>query len=202
MSHSVCPWWIGWLLVSPLRRLWQDPRAIVGPYLRPGMTVLEPGPGMGFFTLDLARLVGPEGRVVAVDVEPRMLEPLRRRSARAGLLARIDTRLSRGTSLGIDDVCGTCDFVLAFAVVHELPDRAAFFAEAARAMKPTGRLLLAEPRGHVSDGEFSATLVAAERAGFRPESRPAIRGSRAVLLAPSADRLASEGSGRAASRAD
>jgi SAM-dependent methyltransferase len=200
MSHSVCPWWIGWLLVSPVRRLWQDPRAIVGPYLRPGMTVLEPGPGMGFFTLDLARLVGPEGRVVAVDVEPRMLEALRRRSARAGLLARIDTRLSRGASLSIDDLAGACDFVLAFAVVHELPDRAVFFSEAAGAMKPTGRLLLAEPRGHVSDGEFATTLVAAERAGLRQESRPAIRGSRAILLAPSADpRLASEGSGRAAS---
>jgi SAM-dependent methyltransferase len=183
MSHSVCPWWLGWLLVNSLRRLWQDPHAIVGPYVRPGMTVLEPGPGMGFFTLELARLVGPEGRVVAVDLQPRMLQALKRRSARAGLLARIDARLSRGASLGIDELAGTFDFVLAFAVVHELPDRAAFFAEAAHALKPTGRVLLAEPRGHVSEADFVATLTAAERAGFREEGRPAIRGSRGLLLA-------------------
>src|SRR6185503_21182636 len=50
----------------------QDPAAIVAPYVHAGMTVLEPGPGMGFFTLELARLVGPAGRVIAVDVEPRM----------------------------------------------------------------------------------------------------------------------------------
>jgi len=54
MAHRVCPWWLGYLLASPLRRLLQDPAAIVGPYVREGMTVLEPGPGMGFFTLAMA----------------------------------------------------------------------------------------------------------------------------------------------------
>ena len=49
------------------------------------MTVLEPGPGMGFFTLELARIVGPEGRVVAVDVQPKMVEGLQKRARRAGL---------------------------------------------------------------------------------------------------------------------
>jgi len=62
--HSVCPWWMGYLLACPLRRLWQDPANIVAPYVREGMTVLEPGPGMGFFTLELARRVGASGRVV------------------------------------------------------------------------------------------------------------------------------------------
>ena len=73
MAHRVCPWWLGYLLASPLRRLMQDPVKVVAPYVREGMTVLEPGPGMGFFTLELARLVGPSGRVVAVDIQPRML---------------------------------------------------------------------------------------------------------------------------------
>jgi len=81
MPCRVCPWWLGYLLASPVRRLLQDPRKLLGPYVREGMTVLEPGPGMGFFTLEIARLVGPSGRVVAVDIQPRMLSSLRRRSA-------------------------------------------------------------------------------------------------------------------------
>ncbi len=73
MSHRVCPWWIGYLLASPIRRWLQDPGAIVGPYVSEGMIVLEPGPGMGFFTLEIARRVGPQGRVIAVELQPRLL---------------------------------------------------------------------------------------------------------------------------------
>ena len=75
MPGRICPWWLGYALASPLRRLMHDPRAILSPLVVEGMTVVEPGPGMGFFTLELARLVGPRGRVVAIDVQPRMPRP-------------------------------------------------------------------------------------------------------------------------------
>ena len=81
-SHRVCPWWLGYFLVSPLRRLVEDPEKIVGPYVSEGMTVLEPGPGMGFFTLEMARRVGSSGRIIAVDLQPRMIASLKRRAAR------------------------------------------------------------------------------------------------------------------------
>ena len=58
------------------------------------MTVLEPGSGMGFFTLDLANLVGASGRIIAIDIQARMLERLKSRAAKAGLLDRIDVRLA------------------------------------------------------------------------------------------------------------
>src|SRR6516165_6577412 len=121
MGKRVCPWWLGRLLASPLRRLMYDPAQILGPYVNAGMTVLEPGPGMGFFTLELAHRVGTSGRVVAVDVQPKMLDGLRRRAAKAGLLERIDVRLAAPDSLGLADMAGAVDFTLAFAVVHELP---------------------------------------------------------------------------------
>jgi SAM-dependent methyltransferase len=147
------------------------------------MTVLEPGPGMGFFTLELARRVGPSGRVVAVDLQPRMLAGLRKRAERAGLAARIETREATAGSLGIEDLAGKVDLVVAFSVVHEMPDAGRFFEQARRALAPGGKVLLAEPRGHITAGEFEVTLAAAARAGFRREPGPATRRRLTALLA-------------------
>ncbi len=182
MGHRICPWWLGYLLISPLRRWFQDPVEIIEPYIREGMTVLEPGPGMGFFTLGLARLAGTSGRVVAVDVQPRMIAKLKRRLAKAGLLERTDARLASPDSLGLQDLQANVDFVLAMAMVHEMPNSARFFAEVAQAMKPGATLLLAEPAGHVTKAAFDAELQDAAAAGLELKDRPAIRRSHAALL--------------------
>ena len=94
MAHRLCPWWLGYLLAHPVRRIWQEPRVILAPFVSEGMLVLEPGCGMGFFTIELARLVGPHGKVLAVDLQPRMLAGLQRRARRAGVESRIETRLA------------------------------------------------------------------------------------------------------------
>lgn len=137
---------------------------------------------MGFFTLDLARLVGPSGRVVAVDLQPRMIARLKRRAARAGLLERLDARLASAYSLEVADQVGAVDFSLVCAIVHELPAMETFFAELAQASKPGAGLLLVEPSGHVKAAQFKAELQAAAKAGFAVVDRPAIRRSRAALL--------------------
>jgi SAM-dependent methyltransferase len=179
MAQHVCPWWLGYLLACPLRRFAQDPAKLLAPYVREGMTVLEPVPGMGFFTLDLARLVGPSGRVVAVDIEPRMIARLKRRAARAGLTERLDARIASSNSLGVADLAGAVDFSLVFGVVHELPAMETFFAELAQASKPGAGLLLAEPVVHVKRAQFEAELQAAAKAGFVVADRPSIRRRRA-----------------------
>ena len=181
-AHRVCPWWLGYFLASPVRKLWQDPGRILSPYVREGQRVLEPGPGMGFFTLELARLVGPDGRVFAVDVQPKMLERLKRRAAKTGLADRVETRVAAPESLAINDLNGSIDFILAFAMVHEMPDATAFFREAAAAEKAGATLLLAEPRGHVKDAMFEKELKLASEAGFELVTRPAISGSHSALL--------------------
>ena len=182
MEHRVCPWWLGYWLTCPLFRLGQNPHAILAPHVREGWTVLEPGPGMGFFTLELARLVGPSGRVIAADIQPKMLDRLKRRASNAGLLERIDARLASRESMSIADLRGSVDFTLAFAVVHELPDRKRFFGEVAPAAKAGALLLLAEPKGHVKQPEFDSELQAASDAGFEVIGRPAIARSLAALL--------------------
>ncbi|HUI57565.1 MAG TPA: class I SAM-dependent methyltransferase [Bryobacteraceae bacterium] len=181
-GHRVCPWWLGYLLASPFRRVWYNPTAILGGHVRAGMTVFEPGPGMGFFTLELARLVGASGRVVAVDVQSKMLNALQRRLARAGLLERVDARLARPDSMGLNGLDGAVDFALVFAVVHELPSADAFFSETSQALKPGATLLLAEPSGHVTAPEFDAELACAARTGLAAVEYPSIRRSRSALL--------------------
>jgi len=182
MTHKVCPWWLGYWLVCPVRRWWQDPAPIIAPYVGRGMTVLEPGPGMGYFTLELARLVGPSGRVVCVDLQQQMLDRLKRRAAKAGLPDRLDIRLAPAESMGLDDLAGSVDFTLAFAVVHEFPDAKKFFAEVAGASKPGAVVLVAEPFPHVKRDVFEAQLQAAAACGLNLESRPKISRSLAAVL--------------------
>jgi predicted O-methyltransferase YrrM len=137
---------------------------------------------MGFFTLELARRVGPKGRVVAVDVQPRVIAGLKRRLARAGLLERVDARVATADSLGLSDLSGKIDFALAMAVVHETPGPGWFFGQVAETMKPGGIVLLAEPSGHVKDADFKAEIDAAAGAGLVVIEHPAVRHSQTALL--------------------
>jgi ubiquinone/menaquinone biosynthesis C-methylase UbiE len=182
MAHRVCPWWVGYFLACPLRRLIHDPDAILHPYLAPGMTVLDIGPGMGFFTVPMAKMLGPTGRIVCVDVQPKMLEGLKRRAKRAGVAGRVTTRVCSESSLGVDDLAGEVDFALAFAVVHEVPNARKLFAEVHRVLKPGASCLIAEPRGHVPAADFEQTLSAAAEAGFEQIGRPAITRCKTALV--------------------
>jgi len=181
-EHKVCPWWMGYVLACPILRPGQNPGKILSPYVREGMTTLEPGPGMGFFTLELARRVGGSGRVIAVDIQPRMLERLKRRAAKQGLLERVETRLAHPDSLGIEDLSGKVDFVLAFAMVHEMPSAEGFFRQASAAMKAGAILLFSEPKGHVKPPAFEANIETARRFGLCVVEKPQVSMSHAALL--------------------
>lgn len=184
MACSVCPWWIGYLLLSPIRR-WieiRNPEEFLSSYIKPGMTVFEPGPAMGFFTLPMARLVGPTGRVIAADIQPKMLAALRKRADKAGLDSRIETRLVSPNSLGVEDLENSVDFVLAWAMVHELPSADNFFAEVAATMKHGATLLFAEPSGHVDAVHFAREVEAARLAGLLEVQRLDVPRSSAAML--------------------
>jgi SAM-dependent methyltransferase len=117
-----------------------------------------------------------------VDVQPEMIAGLRRRAQRARLIERIEARVAPATTMSLDAYEGAVDFVLAFAVVHEMPSARTFFAEAARAMKPGANLLLAEPAGHVSEDDFANELALAAEIGLVTTGRPSISRSQAAVL--------------------
>ena len=129
MAGMVCPFWVGYLLLNPLRRLLENPDKILGHFVHEGMIVLEPGCGMGYFTLPLARMVGKRGRVIAVDVQAKMLSAIERRARKANLLDRIELRQVGAEGLGVEDLFGQVDFAVAIHMVHEVPEQAFFFEE-------------------------------------------------------------------------
>jgi ubiquinone/menaquinone biosynthesis C-methylase UbiE len=182
VTSPVCPWWLGYTLITPLRKLWHDPAKVLAPYVTSGMTVLEPGCGMGYFTLELARRVGASGKVIAVDLQPKMLDGMKGRAVAAGVGDRIAVRTAQLTTLGVDDLEGRVDFALAFFFVHEVRDADRLFRELHAALKPGGRLLFVEPVLHVSWRAYARSLALAQQAGLAVESRPRYRLSRAAVL--------------------
>ena len=181
-EHHVCPVWIGYLLASPLRKLLQNPMKILSPYVREGMTALDIGSAMGFFSLTLAKIVGSEGKVICVDLQEKMIRALEKRAQKAGVLDRIETRLCNENSLGLDYLNEKIDFALLFAVVHEVPDTNALFSQIYTSLKPTGKLLVSEPKAHVSEADFNTSISIAEQNGFKVVEQPGIGRSRSVVL--------------------
>ena len=182
MAEHVCPYWVGYFLASRLRKFLQNPGKILAPYVRPNMTVLDVGSAMGFFSLPMAEMVGPGGKVVCVDVQPKMLQALRRRAAGAGLAERIETHVSAEDSISLHGRDATFDFALAFAMLHEVGNQTSLLREIYQLLKGGAPLLLAEPVKHVSPAEFDRTVSLAQQEGFVVADHPLVRLSHTVVL--------------------
>jgi ubiquinone/menaquinone biosynthesis C-methylase UbiE len=175
----VCPWWLVYTFDNALRPLFHNPQTIFAPYVKPGMTVMDVGCGRGFNTIGLARMVGDGGRVIAVDVQQRMLDMLKRRAESETFSNRIDIHPCERTSVGVSE---PVDFVNAFWMVHEVLDKRKFLSQIFSLLKPNGHVLIAEPRLHVSANEFRNMVKTAEDVGFSAGDGPRIAFSRSVVL--------------------
>lgn len=182
MLPRVCPWWFAYTFDHRLRRLFHKPEALLKPYVQPGMTVLDLGCGMGYFSFGLAGLVGVQGQVVSVDLQSKMLEILFERAKKAGLSDRIAPRLCRSDHLGLEEMTGRIHFALAFWMIHEVPDKDRFLKQVHTLLVPNGHLFISEPKGHVSRRAFQDLLSVAYTVGWRIIDRPQVRLSRTALL--------------------
>lgn len=175
----VCPWWLCFTFDNLIRKLFHNPENILAPYVHEGDTVLDVGPGMGYFSIPLARMVGDKGKVIAADVQAPMLAALRKRARKQGLEERIISHICEADSIGIRD---PIDFALAFWMIHEVPDQNKLFLEIKLLLKPEGKLMVAEPAIHVTRSMFQETLKRAGDAGFAVMENPKIFMSRTAVL--------------------
>ena len=139
---------------------------ILSSYITEGMTVIDVGCAMGFFSLPMAEMVGPDGKVICIDLQEKMVQGLYRKAKKKNLLGSIEARVCRQDCLNVDDLENRADFVLAAAVIHEVPDAASFLTELYGVVKEGGKLLVVEPGSHVSEQGFKSTVDAAVKCGF------------------------------------
>lgn len=183
-KHRVCPVEESGMLDHPLRRLYENPGRLLRPFVGKGMEVLDFGCGPGYFTLEMARRVGPAGHVTAVDLQQGMLDKARAKLVQAGLADGVRFHLCRAEAIGL---AGSFDFILVFHVLHEVPDQEGFLRELRSLLKPGGRILLAEPGFHVSRREFQVSIGSMRQAGLEVEPGPRICFSRVVVLRRAGD---------------
>mgnify|MGYP000064841931 CR=1 FL=1 len=178
-AGHLCPWWLAYTFDNPLRKLVHNPRKILAPWVKEGMTAVDVGCGMGFFSIGMARMVGDSGRVLAVDLQQQMLDITCKRAERTGVAHRITAHRCESQRLGVNQ---PADFILAFWMVHETPDAGNFFSQLRACLRPSGKILVAEPRMHVSKTTFENTMNAAEAVGLQLTGKPRIRFSLTALF--------------------
>jgi ubiquinone/menaquinone biosynthesis C-methylase UbiE len=182
-SHHVCPWWAGYLLINPLRKLSEDPEKIFAPYIKRGMTVIDYGCAMGYFSIPLAKMTGTSGKVQCFDIQERMLKKLEQRARKRNLQKIILPHLITGNDeADFEGMEQSADFALLYHVIHEVPEKKTLFKNIYRMMKPGALLYFAEPPGHVKAVEFDQSVEYARQAGFVVEKSQADLKKNSVLF--------------------
>ena len=175
----VCPAEFAGSLDNSLRRLVHKPRRILEMHISKGMTVLDLGCGPGFFTIEIAKLVGETGKVIAADLQQGMLDKVTGKIRGTHLEQRIEIHKCGEDTIGISQ---KVDFILAFWMVHEVPDQQRMFEEMKSVMNPGGRIMIIEPKFHVTEKSFNKMIVRLESAGLKIIESPKVCLSRTVLL--------------------
>jgi ubiquinone/menaquinone biosynthesis C-methylase UbiE len=175
----VCPVENAGVLDHSLRRLIQNPSKILKPYIKSGMTVLDLGCGPGFFTIEMAKLLNGNGTVIAADLQEGMLEKVRHKISGTALEQRVKLHLCKKESIGMTD---KVEFILAFYMVHEVPDAEHLMREMKSILNPGGRILIIEPKFHVTKEKFDRLLDMIRSNGFTVNKGPKVFFSRSAIL--------------------
>ena len=178
-NKGVCPTEIAGGLDNRFRRLFQNPHKILEHYIQKGMTILDLGCGPGFFSIAAAELVGAKGKVIAVDLQEGMLSKVSNNVKGTKIEKRIKLHKCGESKISVSD---KVDFLLAFYMVHEVPNKEGLFKEIKSILKPDGKALIVEPKFHVSKKAFEETEELVRKIGFEVIEQPKIFFSRAIVL--------------------
>ena len=177
----ICPHQFAFILDNFIRKLVQRPAKILGEYLQEGYTAIDVGCGPGFFSIDMAKMVGPHGKVIAADLQPKMLARVAQKAVKHGVADRLTAHQCEPDRIGIEQ---QADFILAYYMVHETPSPRKFFKEMQSVLKPSGKLLVVEPRMHVKQAAFDIMVSDAQANGWQAIDFPKGKGGRAVVFVP------------------
>ncbi len=178
--NRVCPVELANSLDSRIRRWLQNPYKILSPYVKEGMKVLDVGCGPGFFSVELAKMVGKSGKVFSVDLQEGMLQKLRNKINGTTLEGIINLIKCEQDKINVPE---KVDFILAFYMVHEVPDKDSLFKTLKKLLNDKGEFLIVEPKlFHVSKKEFELTIEKAEAAGFKAYNGPKLSFSFSSIL--------------------
>jgi ubiquinone/menaquinone biosynthesis C-methylase UbiE len=162
-KSAPCPASLSWLVNNPIRRRYMRP-VLDRVGIHPGEHVLELGPGPGTFTLDAVQRVGSEGRLIAVDIQPKMIAQVEERVREAGL-TNVETHVADACHLPLDDA--SVDRAFLVTVLPEIPDQARALAELRRVLKPGGVLSITEGFPDPDYPFAFETIRRVEAAGFK-----------------------------------
>ena len=178
-NTHVCPTALSGSLDNSIRKFFQNPRKLLGKYIKPGMTVMDLGCGPGFFSIEMAKMLNGSGKVIAADLQEGMLMKVNRKIAGTSLAQQIILHQCQENRIGIHE---KADFILAFYMIHEVPDQGKLFNELKSILKPDGTMFIVEPKFHVSKSAFESMVILIEKSGFEIIERPNITMSRALLI--------------------
>jgi ubiquinone/menaquinone biosynthesis C-methylase UbiE len=178
-DNRVCPVELARGLDNSIRKFLQNPGKILKPYIEKDMTVLDFGCGPGFFTIEIARMLSDKGRVIAADLQSGMLEKLSKKISGTALEEKVILHKCEQDRIGITE---SVDFILAFYVIHEVPEKEKLFREFKSILKPGGKILIIEPNFHVTKNAFGDMIEKIEAVDMEISDRPKYFMNRAVLI--------------------
>jgi ubiquinone/menaquinone biosynthesis C-methylase UbiE len=178
-KQRICPVEIAGLLDNSFRKLIHNPYKLLNPYINKGMTVLDIGCGPGFFSIEIAKMLSDSGKVIAADLQEGMLERVKQKIKGTELDQSIVLHKCGENKIGITE---NVDFVLAFYMIHEVPDQNNLFRELKSILKSNGKIYIIEPKFHVSKKSFEEMINRIKDIGFEIVDRPKVFFSRTVLL--------------------
>lgn len=161
------------------RKLVHNPTKILKNKVKEGMVVLELGCGPGFFTPEIARLVGKSGKVIAADLQEGMLQKVRNKIEGMDIKDRVKLHKCEEETIGLSE---KVDLVLAFLMMHEVADKRKTLSEIKSILKPDGRLYILEMIMHPPKNNFEETINIAHEIGFNDAKKPNFLLSRAMIL--------------------
>ena len=168
LGHSSpCPASFAGLVNNSIRRQYMRP-VFDRIGIQAGETVLELGPGPGLFTVEAARRAGPDGHLIAVDIQPEMIAMVEARLQQTGL-ANVETHVASAHDLPFSD--SSLDRAFLVTVLSEIPDPPRALAELHRTLKPGGMLSITEEFLDPDYPFASETIRRVEAAGFRLAER-------------------------------